>query len=136
MLEASTGRERHTVLDLARASVADLDGDGLEDLWGEANGELRAFRGEAPEVWRALGSFHAADDAGARGQKFAARSVDFDGDGIADTLIDGMRAGQSRSRAERKPHGGCTFRPGRARDLENGRRSSGKLVRSEWWRLV
>ena len=44
---------------LSRVGVADLDGDGLADLWGEADGQLRAFRGEAPEalagtrlVWR------------------------------------------------------------------------------------
>ena len=60
LLEASTGRERHTVLGLASAGFADLDGDGLTDLWGEADGELRAFRGEAAEAWRALGRFDRA----------------------------------------------------------------------------
>ncbi len=52
VLEASTGRERGRVTGLARAHVADLDGDGLLDLWGEADGQLRAFRGEPPERWR------------------------------------------------------------------------------------
>ena len=46
---------RHAVTGLARAGFADLDGDGLIDLWGEVDGELRAFRGEAPEAWRAAG---------------------------------------------------------------------------------
>ena len=33
---------------------------GWNDLWGEVDGELRAFRGEAPEAWRALGRFDRA----------------------------------------------------------------------------
>ena len=52
LLEASTGRERHKLMGLGSARFADLDGDGLVDLWGDADGELRAFRGEAPEAWR------------------------------------------------------------------------------------
>ena len=63
ILEASTGREVQTLTGLrATPSVADLDGDGLTDLWGEAEGQLRAFRGEAPEAWRALGAFYPARD--------------------------------------------------------------------------
>ena len=112
LLEASTGRERHTVLGLTSARFADLDGDGLTDLWGDVEGELRAFRGEAPEAWRALGRF---DRAGSpRGEapevwrslrRFGVadpreatmglvgnRIVDFDGDGVADTLIGGLEA--------------------------------------------
>ena len=37
--------------------AADLDGDGLTDLWGEVDHELRAFRGEAPEAWAGSGPF-------------------------------------------------------------------------------
>ncbi len=100
------------MVDLASPKYADLDGDGLTDLWGEVDGELRAFRGEAPEAWRALGRF---DRAGSyRGEGPAARRalersapagssqarsgivgngmVDFDGDGVADTLIGGLEA--------------------------------------------
>ena len=51
-LEASTGRTVSTAVGLGKAGTADLDGDGLADLWGEADGQLRAFRGEAPEAWR------------------------------------------------------------------------------------
>ncbi len=86
VLEASTGRERHRVPGLARASVADLDGDGLADLWGDVGGEVRAFRGEVAEAWRALGRFGPAgsstqlDDVGKSG------TVDLDGDTIADTV--------------------------------------------------
>ena len=52
-LEASTGRVSTTALGLNQISVADLDGDGLDDLWGVADGQLHAFRGETPEIWRA-----------------------------------------------------------------------------------
>jgi hypothetical protein len=60
LLEASTGRERHAINGLTRTSLADLDGDGMDDLWGDVHGELRAFRGEGAEVWRTLGSFQPA----------------------------------------------------------------------------
>ncbi len=59
-LEASTGRVVSSAVGLSKAGVADLDGDGLDDLWGEADGQLRAFRGETPELWRTLGSLGAA----------------------------------------------------------------------------
>ena len=105
LLEASTGRERHTVLGLASAGFADLDGDGLTDLWGEADGELRLFaarrrrpgerwggltgpapRSEVPAVCRAVGMF-GAPDAAARTDLAINQAVDFDGDGVADALI-------------------------------------------------
>ena len=105
VLEASTGRERHTVLDLARVGASDLDGDGLDDLWGEANGELRAFRGEPPEVWRALGRFDPAGEARSSAEKFGARRVDFDGDGVTDTLLGELRA---PSTGDREPSGSRT----------------------------
>ncbi len=57
LLEASTGREQHRVLGLQNPGMTDLDGDGLLDLWGEVDGEMRAFRAEPPEAWRALGRF-------------------------------------------------------------------------------
>ena len=90
VLEASTGREKNRVSGLGRTAVADLDGDGLADLWGEAEEQLRAFRGEPPEMWRTFGLFaparktHQPWDAGNR------QAADFDGDGIADTLSDGL----------------------------------------------
>ncbi len=112
LLEASTGRERHRVIGLERAGFADLDGDGMSDLWGEVDGEVRAFRGEGPEAWRALGRF---DRAGwARGELPAFRQklgalfsvgfdetpvdpagtggADFDGDGVGDVLIGDLHA--------------------------------------------
>ncbi len=77
---------------LSRASVADLDGDGLADLWGEAGGEVRAFRGEAPEAWRALSHFNVADSTDYAVETCRDSVVDFDGDGVSDTLIIGVHA--------------------------------------------
>ncbi len=93
VLEASTGRERHRVLGLWRASVADLNGDGLGDLWGAVGGELRAFRGEAPEAWRALGRFWPPGSNYSRPNDAGYAAVDLDGDGIADTLSRADRRG-------------------------------------------
>ncbi len=92
LLEASTGRVQHRVTGLAQASFADLDGDGREDLWGECEGELRAFRGEAPEAWRALGSFRPAGRSGETPDRAEGRAVDLDGDGTSDTLIVAVQA--------------------------------------------
>ena len=86
LLEASTGIERHTVSGLNKAGYADFDGDGLADLWGEVDGELRAFRGEAPEAWRALGRFEPAHSSYPAVDLIRSPSVDLDGDGVADTL--------------------------------------------------
>ena len=63
MLEASSGRERYTVIGLEHPRVADLDGDGLTDLWGEdrrrACGERfcgeaarRRWQAAGPDSWR------------------------------------------------------------------------------------
>ncbi len=92
LLEASTGREQHRVTGLAQASFADLDGDGRDDLWGECEGELRAFRGEAPEAWRALGSFGPAGLSGETPDRAGGSAVDLDGDGINDALTLGVQA--------------------------------------------
>ena len=86
LLEASTGREVHTLDGLARASLADLDGDGLADLWGVVKGELRVFRGEGPEAWRALGRFQPPDEQYGPVEASAGPHVDFDRDGIGDAL--------------------------------------------------
>ncbi len=64
MLAASTGREVQTLPGFFQTHTADLDGDGLTDLWGEYRGELRAFRGEAPESWRRSGNSGRPDRAG------------------------------------------------------------------------
>jgi hypothetical protein len=92
LLEASTGKERHSVNGLTRAAIADFNGDGLTDLWGEVDGELRAFRGEAPEAWRVLGGSYASGSRQSNVAFVGNSTVDFDGDGIADTWTDNVRA--------------------------------------------
>ena len=72
LLELSTGREVHTIAGLAEPRSADLDGDGLADLWGEFDGALRAYHGETPEIWRILGSSRPA--------------ADFNRDGVVDSI--------------------------------------------------
>ncbi len=91
-LEASTGRNVSTVVGLSRTGADDLDGDGLTDLWGEADGQLRTFRGEAPEAWRALGSFAAAREFSPSVSDIVQPAADLDGDGIADALNVSPRA--------------------------------------------
>ena len=92
LLEASTGRERHAITGLTRASLADLDGDGLDDLWGDVNGELRAFRGEGAEVWRTLGSFQPAMPTEYRWDARGSADIDLDGDGIVDVVSANLEA--------------------------------------------
>jgi PQQ-like domain len=87
LLEASPGKHRHTINGLTKPRLADLNGDGLADLWGNVEGELRAFRAETPEAWRALGEFHPADERRERPDILTCAGVDFDGDGIRDTLL-------------------------------------------------
>jgi hypothetical protein len=108
VLEGSTGRELHTIPGLYRPGASELNDDGLDDLWGEVDGQLRAFRGEPPEAWRSLGRFKPAGEAprldpisivGADANGHFAPSHQFtrfrgandlDGDGIGDVLLDEM----------------------------------------------
>ncbi len=62
---------------LSWPQTADLDGDGLSDIWGSVEGKLRAIRGQVPEAWRALGKLQ--------------RTGDLDGDGIGDVLSDDLK---------------------------------------------
>ncbi|MHB1557754.1 MAG: FG-GAP repeat domain-containing protein [Isosphaeraceae bacterium] len=86
VLEVTTGRELHRAAGLSRAKVADLDGDGLLDLWGEAEGQVRAYRGEPPECWSALGDYFAVRDHGGGWSSDFAPVVDLDRDGIGDVV--------------------------------------------------
>jgi hypothetical protein len=95
ILEASSGREVHAIDGLTDPAVADLDGDGLNDLWGQADRQLQAFRGEAPEVWRALGIYSRAARYSELLSRLAEPAADFDGDGIGDTLIETIRSPSS-----------------------------------------
>ncbi len=92
MLEASTGREVQTLPGINEVHAADLDGDGLMDLWGDDQGELRAFRGEGPEAWRALGGFYPAQGPRYLQSEPFRPAADFDGDSIGDTLIAPVQA--------------------------------------------
>ena len=153
LLEASTGRERHTVLGLKDASFADLDGDGLTDLWGDAGGELRTFRGEAPEAWRATWTIRPrwlADGSGFPNAEAHAPGRDAEG-GRSNraghrTCDHRLRWRWGGGRADRRPkgHGGASPRrthseppragsvgAGRARDLEDGDRRPRELVQPE-----
>ena len=86
VLEASTGREFHRIDGLAIWGVADFDGDGIADLWGEAGSQLRAFRGPMPEAWRALGYYRAAGQHLEPPRDGEDHIADFDGDGIGDAI--------------------------------------------------
>jgi hypothetical protein len=114
VLEAATGREQHLVVGLDRASVADIDGDGINDIWGEVDGQLRAYRGEPPEIWRSASDFVSATD-GDNGMVWSADrlSVDLDGDKTADVLPSGL--GWAGDSGHREPKGTrtATARSGR-----------------------
>ena len=116
---------------LTQAGFADLDGDGLADLWGNVDGELRAFRGEAPEAWRALGRFDPAYTPYRAIDLIRDGWVDLDGDGVADTL-DAQRAGPWGLAApvDRQPHRAGSLGPRRPRDLEDDARLGCELVRT------
>ena len=81
-----------TLSGFSEIHVADLNGDGLADLWGDFEGDLRAFRGEAPEAWRAIGAFVPARDPTSTIWGYFQPAADFDGDGIADTLTANLTA--------------------------------------------
>ena len=123
VLEASSGREVHTIDGLTDPDVADLDGDGVIDLWGHGDRLLHAFRGEAPEIWRALGKYdRAGRAAGPTTQGVIEPAVDFDHDGIADALIGIFHAPSPESS---EPTGSRTIvaHPG-GLDERSGRRDS------------
>ncbi len=88
LLSLITGRELHSIDGLSWPRPADLDGDGLADLWGSVSGNLRAYCGQAPEAWRALGRYHKAGD--------------LDGDGISDVVSDDLRVRPDLDESSRK----------------------------------
>ena len=62
ILAAATGREVSSVVGLSEPRFADLDGDGLADLWGAAEGRLKAYRGERLRPGGRLGTWFPAGD--------------------------------------------------------------------------
>ncbi len=160
-LEASTGQAVSTAVGLGKAGADDLDGDGIADLWGEADGQLRAFRGELPEAWRALGLFAAAHDSVRWAFDPMQPAADLDGDGIGDTLIANPRASYQTAMdaiashamgpfldqgfrqlgaPANEPSGSRTavapLRPRRPPDLEDRARSPADLVRTRPWAVL
>jgi tRNA A-37 threonylcarbamoyl transferase component Bud32 len=80
VLSAENGRLAHTLPGCVNAEVADLNGDGLPDLYAfrhrlrfDEASEVVSFRGTPPEAWRSLGDWKPAQD--------------YDGDGQADVLL-------------------------------------------------
>jgi hypothetical protein len=78
LLAAATGIEAHSIPGLSSPRAADFNGDGLPDLWGSVDGKLRAFRAQAPEGWRAVGTLE--------------RAGDLDRDGITDVVTSDLTA--------------------------------------------
>ncbi|HKI33195.1 MAG TPA: protein kinase [Gemmataceae bacterium] len=73
VLSAGTGRLAQVLGNFPEARQADLDGDGIPDLWtSHADGSLSAVRGVMPEAWRRLGKWQAVED--------------LDGDGVPDVI--------------------------------------------------
>ncbi len=74
VLSAGSGRLQRKISDHDLLQVADLDGDGIDDLVFRAPNQdkLCAIRGTLPEMWRRLGDWQPAED--------------FDGDGVPDLL--------------------------------------------------
>jgi outer membrane protein assembly factor BamB len=57
VLGATTGRVEYRLPAFHAVGVADLNRDGLADLYGAVDGgKVRAFRGVPPELWRLLGT--------------------------------------------------------------------------------
>jgi outer membrane protein assembly factor BamB len=52
VLSASTGRLRHVLPELGDPGVADLNGDGIPDLYALRDGKLHSLAGGPPEPWR------------------------------------------------------------------------------------
>jgi tRNA A-37 threonylcarbamoyl transferase component Bud32 len=75
-LSLADGRLQHTLPDVSAVTPADLDGDGIRDLfytvYPQGTARHLAVRGEPPAVWQRLGAWQA--------------SQDFDGDGFTDLL--------------------------------------------------
>ncbi len=88
VLEASTGREQHVAIGLSDPRTADLDGDGVLDLWGQVESKVAAFHGTPPTAWRAFGSYSGAV------VEWAPRlGGDLDGDGVGDVLTGVVASG-------------------------------------------
>ena len=79
IVSASTGRVAHVLLGASYVEVADLNNDGIADLyyltWTKGPRLLTALKGLPPLEWRRTGAFEPA--------------ADFDGDGVTDLINTG-----------------------------------------------
>ena len=131
MLEASTGRVVHTLPGLGQVHGDDLDGDGLLDLWGEHEGDLRAFRGEGPEAWRALEMLDPARASYLETRGEFHPPADLDGDGIGDALTTMVIApGAIAEPGDGQPHRHRPLRTRRPPPVESRAGRPPELVRS------
>jgi outer membrane protein assembly factor BamB len=124
LYSAGTGKVAHTLSGLSAVETADLDGDGIPDLFALRPSDpgqpttLHAFRGSAPQKWRRLGTWYPAFAATSEEDFRTAFRVsaplphgDLDGDGSPDFLV--FRKGS---------HGDPVKSPLRAYSGKDGRR--------------
>src|SRR5262249_18601128 len=101
LFAADAGRPAHLWPGVTVEGTADLDGDGLKDLYGRSGDKLVTVRGTAPEVWRRPGRWRwqylhvpRRDEGANEGYGYPPTYVtgpvpdaDLDGDGVADVLL-------------------------------------------------
>jgi serine/threonine protein kinase/outer membrane protein assembly factor BamB len=100
VFSAGDGKMAHGLPDLSMVGTADLDGNGIPDLYGlrpdaaGLSGTLHGFRGGPPELWRRLGTWHPAFAGNAEDDFNPAYHLspplphgDLDGDGVPDLLV-------------------------------------------------
>jgi tRNA A-37 threonylcarbamoyl transferase component Bud32 len=110
LFAADTGRLAHVWPGVTVEGIADLDGDGLLDLYGRRGDQLVTVSGSAPELWRRPGCWRwqwlrYSNDGYVRGHNYRTpiyltgpiQDADLDGDGIADVLFIGPSESKCRA---------------------------------------
>jgi hypothetical protein len=114
LFAAGTGALEHTWPGVLAGGADDLDGDGLNDLYGYSGGKLHTVRGLTPELWRRPGRWAPAWPWHWDATNIPARprtdpvyltlplpKGDLDGDGVPDVLI--FWPGQDSSKPPGEP---------------------------------
>lgn len=112
LLDARTGGLDHLMTESGRPQVADLDGDGVPDLYDlDDPRRVRAWRGGARNAWQRLGQVHP--------------QADVDGDGVADLvstpesmLVSGQSGRAIRPLGSDSDAHAWTFNPETSADLD------------------